>query len=584
MKSNKKQIQEFEPTDYRIQQLVDKVKYGGIKLPKFQRPFKWKRQDVIKIWDSVYKGYPIGSILLWYSSEKLASERRIGDLDIEISTDDLPTWYLLDGQQRLSSLCGPIYWDGRNKQSIWNVSFDLEDEVFFYPSKGEESISYFPLNKVLDTFSFMEQCEKFRGHEKQDIYKENSERLLKVVKDYRIAAVNIGNMSINEVAPVFERINSSGRKLTMLDLMRAATWSEEFDLNNAIYSIQDILKERYFESVPDTHILRNISASAGNDIHKEAVDKMRDLTPQQLHKAASDTEGAYKLAVDFLNDELQVFSYGYLPYGLQLTFLVEYFRICPTPNNQQRSTLKAWFWDTSFSRHYGKSNTGQQVKDLQLVRNFANGNSMDLTIEEKIRYKSFAEETFRLNNASSKSFGLLLASKRPKSLTDGSSINTQQALANINNHEYHHIFPKAFLKSSGYSSTKINLLPNICLLNFLGNRKISKTRPSIYLADIKNSLGSDLKQVLDSNLITMDAFQAGLDEDYGAFIDIRAKTIIAYMQTLVSEYQKTKLEVDSEPRKSNETDEDDINKSYDENVFDDGEEDIFNQLEQIKLI
>ena len=71
-----------KPDIQRIEELVSGVKTGEIKLPKFQRPFVWKRKEVVKLLDSIYKGYPIGSILLWYTSEKLASERTIDDLEI----------------------------------------------------------------------------------------------------------------------------------------------------------------------------------------------------------------------------------------------------------------------------------------------------------------------------------------------------------------------------------------------------------------------------------------------------------------------------------------------------------------------
>ena len=54
-----------KPDIQRIEELVTGVKYGEIKLPKFQRPFVWKRKEVLKLLDSIYKGYPIGSILLW---------------------------------------------------------------------------------------------------------------------------------------------------------------------------------------------------------------------------------------------------------------------------------------------------------------------------------------------------------------------------------------------------------------------------------------------------------------------------------------------------------------------------------------
>jgi hypothetical protein len=145
-----------KPEILRIEELVNNVKTGDIKLPKFQRPFVWKKPDILTLWDSVYNGYPIGSILLWLTREKLASERRIGDLEINQRPDEYPINYLLDGQQRLSSLCGGLYWDAKDKKSIWNIAFDLDTEEFLYPEDqprpDEFRPEWFPLNKLLETF------------------------------------------------------------------------------------------------------------------------------------------------------------------------------------------------------------------------------------------------------------------------------------------------------------------------------------------------------------------------------------------------------------------------------------------------
>lgn len=211
-----------KPDILRIEELVSQVKIGDIKLPKFQRPFVWKKTDIIKLLDSIYKGYPIGSILLWLTSAKLASERKIGDIEINNRPEEFPTYYLLDGQQRLSTLCGALYWNGDDIKSQWNIGFDLDKEQFVF-QEGEKRVGLFPLNKLIDTRDFNKQCQAFESvPEKVDQYYKRSNRLLNSIKDYKVAAVQIGDMTIDEVAPIFERINSTGRKLEMVDLMRAA--------------------------------------------------------------------------------------------------------------------------------------------------------------------------------------------------------------------------------------------------------------------------------------------------------------------------------------------------------------------------
>ncbi|MHC5776167.1 DUF262 domain-containing protein [Nostoc sp.] len=58
-------ISDPKPEILRIEELVYRVKIGDIKLPKFQRFFVWKKADILNLCDSVYNGYPIGSIFIF---------------------------------------------------------------------------------------------------------------------------------------------------------------------------------------------------------------------------------------------------------------------------------------------------------------------------------------------------------------------------------------------------------------------------------------------------------------------------------------------------------------------------------------
>lgn len=521
-----------KPDILRIEELVKDVKSGDIKLPKFQRPFVWKKEDVLKLLDSVYQGYPIGSVLLWLTREKLAAERKIADLEINERPDEYPTNYLLDGQQRLSTLCGALYWNGEDPNSIWNIVFDVEKEVFIHP-KGALKVTEFPLNKIINTSDFLAQCRAFDALDNKDVFYQRAERLLNAIKDYKIAAVRIGDMSLNEVAPIFERINSSGRQLTMVDLMRAATWKGGFDLNDAISSVRNACDAKNFFDIKEVHILRSISAAAGLGIHKEDIEKLRDKTSDELKEAAANSVEAYKLAVDFLTSELPLTSINYLPYALQLTYIVEFFNICPHPLVEKRKELKKWFWMSSLARQYGSSNTGLISTDLKHIRSFANGDIARIPVSNDLKPKAILEDGFNLNKATSMTFALLLAHKKPMSLLDGSLIDTRKALATTNRLEYHHIFPKAYLERSGVSKTKANMHLNICMLNLTNNREISDKAPSDYFSTIEERLGDHLDKVLSSNYINNEAFIAAKSGDYEKFLNEREKEILKEIKQLV---------------------------------------------------
>ena len=91
---------------YSIAGLRALVKAGQLRVPQFQRSFRWERRDVLNLVDSVLRGYPIGSLLLW-KREAGAARLRIGTLDIEAGQMPDALW-VVDGQQRITSLVNVV--------------------------------------------------------------------------------------------------------------------------------------------------------------------------------------------------------------------------------------------------------------------------------------------------------------------------------------------------------------------------------------------------------------------------------------------------------------------------------------------
>ena len=108
-------------------------------------------------------------------------------------------------------------------------------------------------------------------------------------------------------------------------------------------------------------------------------------------------------------------------------------------------------------------------------------------------------------------------------------------MAYINRLEFHHIFPKAFLKRKGISDDKINYQANICMLNLGDNRDILDKNPSDYFEDMRINLGESFFDVLESNFISEAAYEAIKNDDYDSFIKERSNSIITYMKELTKE-------------------------------------------------
>lgn len=526
-----------KPSVERIDELAHRIITGDILLPRFQRDFVWERGQVIELLDSIAKNYPIGSVLLWLSKLRLQSERTIADLRISERKIEYPINYLLDGQQRLSTICGALYWDGKDRNSPWNIVFNLRNESFEHlDTVDDPPLHQIRMNKLPDAarfFAHVASLATLDAVDKDDL-KTRAEALFARFKDYKIATVTLGDMPLNDVAPIFERINSTGTRLTVVDLMRAATWSEEFDLIDTIDGeVLETIAERGFGGIDRKVILRNISAAAGGGFSVESIDTLRAKKADELKEAAKSTVEAYRRLTDFLRDEIKAPTDGIVPYANQFVVLAELFRLLPRPNASQFNEIRQWFWGTTLTSYFSGWNTGQMSTDQSAVREFA-ASKADKIIYVSPRPTSdiWIVRQFRANNAHAKMLGLMLAQRGPRDLVTGQQVTLEAALSWSNNREYHHIVPAAFLKRSRTPSARINCVANFALLSSASNKHISDTKPSIYFRELEQRHGEGLGDILNSNLISPAAFDAGLRDDFEAFLMARSATLQEYALSL----------------------------------------------------
>ena len=124
---------EVRPEVVFLGNLVERVAAGKIRIPRFQRAFVWKQPDLSALLDSVLRGFPIGSILVWDTDKDIESTPRIGPIKISSRPDGI-VGYILDGQQRVSTLAGTLrLTDGMDPivdQIDWRVYYDLDEQTF----------------------------------------------------------------------------------------------------------------------------------------------------------------------------------------------------------------------------------------------------------------------------------------------------------------------------------------------------------------------------------------------------------------------------------------------------------------------
>ena len=521
-----KPIKDPQPSVDRIDDLAKRILTGDIYLPKFQREFVWERSQVIDLLDSVARNYPIGSILLWQSRQELRSEGRIADLEIAQPKPDYPVNYLLDGQQRLSSICGALYWTGGDPSSPWNVVYDLKSRSFLHlDTMDVPPLHQMRLNRIPDPATFFQHVALLESSGQKDLA-DAAKELFNRFKDYKVATVTLGDMPLADVAPIFERINSTGTRLTIVDLMRAATWSPDFDLVDSIDVIREVLAAKSFEGIDRKAILRNVSAAVGGAFTVESIDDLRKLKPDVLKAGAADTAEGYKRAVDFLSTHIKIPSFAVVPYTNQIVVLAEVLRRMPMPTAPQWRAIENWFWRSGISGYFSGWNSGMMAADLARVGDFANGNldALDMGFQESVP-GVWSSRTFRGNSAHSKILAIILAYQGPKDLLTGMAIDVDKALAWQNSKEFHHFFPQAFLRTKGVAASRIGALANMVYLSSASNKLISDQAPSEYVAKLIAEHGAEARAWLETNLVNDDAIDAALADDYDAFLVARANVI-----------------------------------------------------------
>jgi hypothetical protein len=442
---------------------------------------------------------------------------------------DYPVNYLLDGQQRLSAICGALHWKGNDPESRWNIAYDLRTRSFLHldtlDDPPQHQVRMNKLPEPADFFKHVYSLDTLAAHDKDEL-KLRAESLFNRFKDYKIATVTLGDMAIKDVAPIFERINSTGTRLTIVDLMRAATWSPDFDLIDSIDEILAKLKRKGFGKIDNKTVLRNISAAAGGGFSVESIDTLRTHEANKLRQAAERTQEGYKRAVDFLSTHIRVAGASIVPYASQLIILAEVFRHLPSPNADQYRAINEWFWRSAWSGYFSGWNTGQMAADLKAIQEFAAGASKDIQLNvSRPGPDIWRVRTFRLNNAHARLLAIILSHLQPVDLLTGQRVDTSRALAWSNVKEYHHFFPQKFLKSRKEKPQRINSLANFIMLSSASNKAISGRAPSKYLPDVEKAAGTNLSYWLGANLITKEAYEAAKADDFDLFLKVRAATI-----------------------------------------------------------
>jgi len=507
-------IHKITPSNPRIAALLGDVTKGNIKIPVFQREFVWGDEQIMSLLDSIYRGFPVGSILLWSTKERLQHERNVGGFKLPDTPEDYPVQYVLDGQQRLTTLYGVFHSDAATSDAEladrFSVAFVPSAEEFVHHSVADPARSI-NLRTILDTTKLLPELQRF-GQPEQIKISELTERF----KDYEFPVVTIKDRSNQEVCRVFQRINSSGTSLSTLELLAAWTWSEQFDLRSEISALLDRLADKGFEDIGELQVMRCLAAIVLDDIE---TDTLVNAKPDELIDGMSTLKQAMNAAIDFLDSEFRIRNSVFIPFPIMLVPLVRFFADTLKPTAEQRLALRRWFWHCAFTQRYVAGTNKAVLEDLSSMQKLAKGTNPFAGLTASVDSEIF-QRTWRINSTVAKATICLLAQLSPRSFPSDTPVDLGRTLAAYNAREFHHIYPKGFLATQGIVFHQSNVVANICMLVAADNNAISDDSPAKYF----NNIAPDVvANTFPKALIPPTAYQGTLP--YAKFVKERAELL-----------------------------------------------------------
>ncbi len=516
-----------QPSAQPLSSLLYQIETGVLKIPQFQRSFVWDRHRSARLVDSLLKGYPIGTFILWKTKEELRSIRNLGNATLPATPAGDYIQYVLDGQQRLTTLYATIKGliverDGR-LDDFSKIYVDLDAEptgdLVVTDIQEKQDQSYISVQELYSADFITLAAFPLKYQEKMKDYKN-------ALGSYSFSVISVPEAPLDVATEIFTRINVTGQPLSVFEIMVAKTYSAErdFDLAERTTTLVAALSEKGYGTLPDTTILQAVSAIMVQACSRKDI---LNLNKDKFISAWPRAEDAIRAAVDYFRSSLRIPVSRLLPYNSLIVPFAYFFSLHPNkPAGDMRRFLIELFWRVSLGGYYSQSLESRLAQDLKHVDSILKQEQPDYEYAVDVSKDFLIKNgTFNTGRSFIKAILCVLASKKPQSFKDTSEVFiSNDWLKRANSLNYHHFFPKAYLKKRGVSDTDANHIGNITLVDeYLNKGEIKDKQPSVYMTKFKHE-NPELEATMTTHFIGLDRF--GIWEDnYELFLEQRCELL-----------------------------------------------------------
>lgn len=324
-----------EARSFSVEDLVGKVLDGQIRVPEFQRGLKWEIEDVKKLLDSVYRGYPVGTLLLWqrYAGADLL---RYGSVEVD-ATARQDALLVVDGQQRLRALTQTLAGQGHPNEKFATF-FDLRDEKFVH-LRGREApeARHVPMTEVLDSerlFTWV-MARNLPESERRAVV-----LLGKRIREFQVPAYLVATEDEPAVREIFHRANDSGRRMEAHEVFDAIHFRRGDESPANFRDVAVELATQRFGGPNEATLMQMFAAIRGVDATKERVPQLGS----EAHAHMLELQRSAAATIAFLRRDARIPHASLLPYQQPLLALARLFASFPEPGPRSRELLARWLW------------------------------------------------------------------------------------------------------------------------------------------------------------------------------------------------------------------------------------------------
>ena len=417
-----------EAIAWSIEDLLEKVRAGLIRLPEFQRLFKWGPDDVLQLFDSIIRGFPIGTLLFW----KGAAATNAGGRSLETAPEHLASAgselvWVLDGQQRMTSLAGVLLSPNDPTEDRYRLAVDFDADALIKVRAADAwPQRTLPLSYTMDSVNLM----TWLGARRNELSEREQRRALEVgksIREYRVPGYIVVADDAETARLIFDRTNTTGKPLSKADVFRALHEGIGSQRPNSLEGLQQSVADLQFGSLRENLFLQAAAAVAGLDVTRMDHEA---LSRPELGAALPDAASALRKALSFLKMDAHIPHADLLPYGFPIVALTRFFHFHPEPRPRSRELLSRWVWRGALTQKHWTHEQKYLRETLEQVQ----GTDEEAEVQGWLR--ALPQEPIRLEpaeyslrSAQTRLHLLAMIDLRPRDLATGAPLDAAALIA-----------------------------------------------------------------------------------------------------------------------------------------------------------